>query len=169
MRFSSLRSLARLALFLAFTPGAAAQDTPAGAAVSFEMHAVADRPGPHTRVFLGVQTGADGKPENTLLVDPPLLDSKAIRFVSVDYDAEDRPTILINLTESGARKFEQITRDMIGKQLGLVIGGQLYSMPRIMETIHGGKIAISGSFTARQAANLAERLNASLPAKTAGR
>ncbi len=169
VRFSSLRCLAGLALFLTLTPGAAAQDTPAGAAVSFEMHAVADRPGPHTRVYLGVQTGADGKPENILLVDPPLLDSKAIRFVSVDYDDKDHPIILINLTENGSKRFEQITRDMIGKQLGLVIGGQLYSMPRIMETIHGGKIAISGSFTARQAANLAERLNASLPVKPAGR
>ena len=169
MRFSSFRLLARLALFLAFVAGAAAQDAPAGGAVTFEMHAVADRPGPHTRTYLGVQPGADGKPENTLLVDPPLLDSKAIRFVAVDYDAEDHPLIVLNLTQDGGRKFEQITKDMIGKQLGLVIGGQLYSMPRVMETIHGGKIAISGSFTARQAANLAGRLNAALPGRAEGR
>ena len=58
---------------------------------------------------------------------------------------------------------------MVGKQLGLVIGGQLYSLPRIMETIHGGKIAINGSFTARQAANLVERLNAALPGRAAER
>ena len=58
---------------------------------------------------------------------------------------------------------------MVGKQLGFVIAGQLYSTPRIMETIHGGKIAISGTFTARQAANLAARLNAASPSRTAGR
>ncbi len=131
------------------------------------MRAVADHAGPHTREYLGVQTGADGKPESTLLMDPPLLDSRAIRFVSIDYDAEDRPMILINLTANGTRRFEEITKEMIGKQLGMVIGGQLYSMPRVMETIHGGKIAISGHFTARQAANLAERLNTALPGRTA--
>lgn len=156
----------RLALFLVLTVGSATREVRAEDAVRFEMRAVADRPGPHTRPYLGVQTAADGKPETTLLVDPPLLDSRAIRFVSVDYDADDHPLILINLTTSATKRFEQITKEMVGKQLGFVIGGQLYSMPRIMETIHGGKIAISGSFTARQAANLAERLNAGLPGRT---
>ena len=138
-------------------------------ALVFEVHAVADRPGPHTREYLGLTTATDGKPESTLLVDPPLLDSKAIRFVSVSYDEEQKPFILINLSESGARKFEQITKEKMGQQIGFVIGGQLYSLPRIMETIHGGKIAINGNFTARQAANLAERLNAGLPGKAEGR
>ena len=159
----------RLGLFLVLTLGIATREVRADETVSFEMHAVADRPGPHTRAYLGLQAGADGKPESTLLVDPPLLDSTAVRFVSVDYDAEDHPIIVINLTTSATKRFEQLTKEMIGKQLGFVIGGQLYSMPRIMETIHGGKIAISGSFTARQAANLAERLNAGVSGKTVER
>ena len=133
--------------------------------VAFEVRAVADRPGPHTRPYLGVTAGANGNAETTLLLDPPLLDGNAVRFVSLDYDEEDHPIITIILTEAGKKCFEQLTKDMVGKQLGLVIGGQLYSLPRIMETIHGGKIAISGSFTPRQAANLVERLNASLPGK----
>ncbi len=148
--------------------------TPAGAraadeALVFEMHAVADRPGPHTREYLGVTTATDGKSESTLLIDPPLLDSKSIRFVSISYDDQQKPIILINLTGSGAKKFEQITKERAGQQIGFVIGGQLYSLPRIMETIHGGKIAISGSFTERQAANLVARLNAGLPGKSAER
>ncbi len=152
------------ALFLTLAGNVNAQD-----AANFEVHAVTDRPGPHARSYLGVQMAADGKPESVLLVDPPLLDGKAIRFVSLDYDAEDHPTILITLTADGGKRFEQITKDMIGKQLGLVIGGQLYSEPRIMETIHGGKIAISGSFTAREAANLVARLNAALPGRAGER
>ena len=169
MRLITICHVAGLALFLALAAGASAQDENTGGAVTFEVHAVADRPGPHTRPYLGLQMGADGKPESTLLTDPPLLDSKAIRYVAVDYDAEQHPFILINLTVDGAKRFEQITKDMVGREIGLVIGGQLYSTPRILETIHGGKIAISGSFTARQAANLATRLNAALPGRTAER
>lgn len=134
-------------------------------AVTFEVHAVADHPGPHTRAYLGVETGADGKAESALLVEPPLLDGAAVQFASLSYDPDGNPVILLNLTPAGAKKFEQITQDRVGQQLGLVLGGQLYALPRILETIHGGKIAISGSFTRRQAGNLVERLNSSLPAK----
>ncbi len=152
------------ALFLAAVATTGAQE-----AATFEVRAVADRPGPYTRPYLGVTAGNDGKAESTLLVDPPLLDSSAVRFVSLDYDPEDRPVIMINLTEAGKKRFEQLTKDMVGKQLGLLIAGQLYALPRILETVHGGKIAISGSFSARQAANLVERLNASLPGKVSER
>lgn len=152
------------ALFFAAAPAARALDP-----VTFEVRAVADRPGPHARAYLGVTAGPDGKAENTLLVDPPLLDSAAIRFVALDYDAEDHPIIMINLTEDGKKRFEQITTDMIGRQIGLLIGGQLYALPRILAAVHGGKIAISGNVTARQAANLVERLNESLPGKGAER
>ena len=136
---------------------------------TFEVRAVADHPGPHTRPYLGVTAGADGKAESTLLADPPLLDSSGVRFVSLDYDAEDHPIIMINLTEAGKKRFEQLTTDRIGQQVGLLIAGQLYALPRIMEAIHGGKIAISGSFSPRQAGNLVERLNASLPGKVSDR
>ncbi|MBE7210458.1 MAG: hypothetical protein INR65_05520 [Gluconacetobacter diazotrophicus] len=154
-----------LTLLLASLSTASAQEDRAVGAVTFEVRAVADRPGPHTRSYLGVEAGPDGKPESVLLSDPPLLDGRAVQFVSLDYDAQAHPRILITLTADGARRFEQITTDMVGKQIGLVIGGQLYSEPRIMEAIHGGKIAISGSFTAREATNLVGRLNAALPGR----
>ena len=138
-------------------------------AVTFEVYAVAEHPGPNTRAYLGIQADADGKLGSTLLVEPPLLGSGAIRFVALDYDEEQHPYILITLTASGTKRFEQITQDAVGKQIGFVIGGQLYSMPRVSGANHAGKIAISGSFTARQAANLVERLNAALPGRSTGR
>ncbi len=155
--------LSLLALSLVSTTTAKAQGYRGAGAARFEVRAVADYPGPHTRSYLGVEAGPDGKPQSALLVDPPLLDSRAVRFVSLDYDAQDHLRILINLNEQGTKQFEQITKDNVGKQLGLVIAGQLYSEPRIMETIHGGKIAITGSFTSGEAANLVSRLNAALP------
>ncbi len=165
-RAAAICRLGWLVLFLGLAVRANAQEDHAEGAVTFEVHTVADRPGPHTRSYLGVEAGADGKAESALLTDPPLLDSKAIRYVAVDYDAKQKPFILITLTADGTKRFEQITKEMAGRQIGFVVGGQLYSMPRIMETAHGGKIAINGSFTARQAANLATRLNAALPGRT---
>ncbi len=149
-----------LAAFLAWGVGTAWAE----GAVTFAVHAVADHPGPHTRTYLGVTLGADGKAENTLLIEPPLLDGAAVQFASLDYDPDGKPIVLIVLTPTGTKKFEQITQDRLGQQLGFVVGEQLYALPRIVEPIHGGKIAISGSFTRRQAANLVERLNSSLPA-----
>ena len=168
MRLVTILHVAGLALLLAPAPRTSAQDENAGGSVTFEVRTVTDRPGPHTRSYLGVQTGTDGKAESILLNDPPLLDSKAIRYVAVDYDAEQHPSILINLTADGTKRFEQITRDMVGREIAFVIGGQLYSITRVGETVHGGKIAINGSFTARQAANLATRLNAALPRQDGG-
>ena len=132
--------------------------------VTFTVHAVADHPGPRTRTYLGLTVGADGKAESTQLVEPPLLDGAAVQFASLDYSPEGKPVIMIVLTTAGTKRFEQITQERAGQELGFVIGGQLYALPRIVETIHGGKIAISGTFTQRQAGNLVERLNASLPA-----
>ena len=163
MRFAPAFHAAWLALFLAAAIRVNAQEGRAAGAATFEVRAVADQPGPHTRSYLGVEAGPDGKPESALLMDPPLLDGRSVRFVSLDYDAQDHLRILITLNADGAKRFEQITKDNVGKQLGLVIAGQLYSEPRIMETIHGGKIAISGSFTSGEAANLVGRLNAALP------
>lgn len=156
--------LAALVTCFAALPGARAGD-----AVTFEVHAVSDHPGPHTRSYPGITPGADGKTESALLVEPPLLDGAAVQFASLNYDPDNKPVILLNLTPAGAKKFEAITRERVGQELGLVLGGQLYALPRITGTIHGGKIAISGPFTAREAGNLVERINASLPARDAER
>ena len=155
---------ARLLLLLAALVAWGVAPARAEEPVTFAVHAVSDRPGPRTRTYLGLTVGADGKAESTQLVEPPLLDGAAVQFASLDYSEEGKPIILIVLTSAGAKRFEQITQERVGQELGFVIGGQLYALPRITETIHGGKIAISGTFTRRQAANLVERLNSSLPA-----
>jgi len=53
----------------------------------------------------------------------------------------------------------------VGRQLGIVLDGTLYSAPVIREPIPNGRATISGSFTARDAAILRNTLNAgALPA-----
>jgi preprotein translocase subunit SecD len=74
-------------------------------------------------------------------------------YVSLDFDAR------------GARLFDQITSENVGKRLAIVLDNNVYSAPVIRERISGGKAEITGSFTAAEASDLAIALRAgALPA-----
>ncbi len=74
-------------------------------------------------------------------------------YVSLDFDAR------------GARLFDQITAENVGKRLAIVLDNNVYSAPVIQERISGGKAQISGSFTSEEASDLAIVLRAgALPA-----
>jgi preprotein translocase subunit SecD len=66
---------------------------------------------------------------------------------------------------AGARIFEDITSNNIGRRFAIVLDDNVYSAPNIRERIPGGQGQISGSFTLQQAEDLAIVLRAgSLPA-----
>jgi len=90
-------------------------------------------------------------------------------------DELGQPVVDIQFDGEGKRKFAKVTRDygpggdknsaQIGRQLGIVLDGTLYSAPVIREPITGGNAVISGKFTHEEAATLATVLQAgSLPA-----
>jgi len=56
------------------------------------------------------------------------------------------PQIDFSLTEDGAKKFAQTTRENIGHRLAIVLDGELYSAPTIQQTITDRGI-IHGNFT----------------------
>jgi SecD/SecF fusion protein len=59
----------------------------------------------------------------------------------------------------GVERFAKITRENIGKLLGIVLDGQLYSAPRINCEIPNGLASISGNFSQREAIELSNVLN----------
>ena len=59
----------------------------------------------------------------------------------------------------GVERFAKTTKDNIGKSLGIVLDGKLYSAPRINCEIAGGQASISGHFSQRDAIELANVLN----------
>lgn len=71
--------------------------------------------------------------------------------------------IMIRFTESGSRRFAEVTGNNIGARLGIVLDGQLYSAPRINDRIAGGAAQITGNFSQREAVELAGALAAPLP------
>jgi protein-export membrane protein SecD len=69
------------------------------------------------------------------------------------------PLIEIQFDEVGGDLFANITRENVGRQLGIFLDGQLLSAPVLNESITGGKATISGSFTPTEARDLAENLS----------
>jgi preprotein translocase subunit SecD len=59
------------------------------------------------------------------------------------------------MKREGARKFERVTADNVGKRLAIVLDGVVYSAPNIQERIAGGRAQITGRFTATEANELA--------------
>lgn len=77
----------------------------------------------------------------------------------------NQPYVAIDFNSTGARLFDQITAANVGKRFAIVLDNTVYSAPVIRERISGGSAQISGSFTEKEAADLAIVLRAgSLPA-----
>jgi preprotein translocase subunit SecD len=77
----------------------------------------------------------------------------------------NRPYVGIEFNSVGARLFDQVTAANVGKRFAIVLDGNVYSAPVIRERISGGKAQISGSFTEKEASDLAIVLRAgALPA-----
>lgn len=72
------------------------------------------------------------------------------------------PVIDFAMNEEGARAWRYLTRDNIGKSIAIVVDNQLYSYPKVMCEIEGGKSQIAGNFTEEEAADLANILNSGM-------
>ena len=77
----------------------------------------------------------------------------------------NEPYVSISFNSEGARIFERVTSENVGKRLAIVLDGKVNSAPVIRDTISGGKAIIEGRFTMEEASDLAIVLRAgSLPA-----
>ncbi|MCB5253110.1 MAG: protein translocase subunit SecD [Candidatus Cloacimonadaceae bacterium] len=78
---------------------------------------------------------------------------------STDPRIANKPYISIEMKREGARKFERVTADNVGKRLAIVLDDVVYSAPNIQERIGGGRAQITGRFTSAEANELAIVLN----------
>lgn len=77
----------------------------------------------------------------------------------------ESPYVAITLDSRGARIFERVTSEKVGRRLAIVLDGKVQSAPVIRERIGGGRAVITGSFTLDEARDLAIVLRAgALPA-----
>ncbi len=103
---------------------------------------------------------------------PYTLEKKTLMTGDVVADARVRPASTVEgpsvelvLNERGARLFEKVTSENVGRRLAIILDDTVYSAPTIREKIGGGRASITGSFDVKEARDLAIVLRAgALPA-----
>lgn len=70
------------------------------------------------------------------------------------------PIVSLQFNTEGAKLFEKITKENVGKSVAIFLDGAPISTPVVREAITGGKAQISGNFTPDEAKTLVGRLNA---------
>ncbi len=89
-----------------------------------------------------------------------LLDGKHFRSATVTLDPTTNiPIVQIAFDDEGAKIFQKLTKENIGKRLAIFVGGQLVSAPTVQTEITGGTAVITGSQNFDEANTLAQDLN----------
>ncbi len=119
-----------------------------------------------TEVLYEEREGEDGKisKQPVLVYSKTLLTGDRLTEARVGIDQYNKPAISISFDGEGAKIFDRITGENVGKQLAIVLDGVVQSAPRIQDRISGGNAQITGNFTHEEAAKLAIVLRESLPA-----
>ena len=66
--------------------------------------------------------------------------------------------VSMSMNAEGAKAWQRITRDNIGKSVAIVLDGYVYSFPTVQNEIAGGNSQITGNFTVDEAKDLANTL-----------
>jgi preprotein translocase subunit SecD len=121
-------------------------------------------------VVPGIDPGlGDGGSDVFYLVRRPApISGRDLRYARPTLDELDRPAIGFSLNRDGARSFGALTSANVGRDLAVVLDGRVQSVAVIEEPITGGEGRIHGTFTSREASDLALILRSgALPASLA--
>jgi protein-export membrane protein SecD len=90
----------------------------------------------------------------------PALTGKYLKNASLQFDPNtNQPVVSLELSDEGAKIFEQVTERNVGKPLAIYLDTVLINWPRVQEKISGGRAQITG-FDIKEAKELARNLNA---------
>ncbi|MCB9800028.1 MAG: protein translocase subunit SecD [Candidatus Omnitrophica bacterium] len=100
-----------------------------------------------------------------LLSRDALLTGDHLTTASVGFDQYGQAIVQLQFDGEGAKTFDKVTFQNIGRQLAIVLDGKVHSAPVIRDRIPNGQAQISGNFTPEEASDLALVLRAgALPA-----
>ena len=105
--------------------------------------------------------------EEVLVKQRPEMGGDIIAQAFARYDQYGKPEIILKFTAEGKKRFAEVTRQIAENnqkyrslgRLAIVLDGKLYSAPTVREVINSESAEITGSFTDREAKNLADALN----------
>ncbi len=130
-------------------------------------------PGVETPPGYEIKTLEDERPsgetssEELFVKRIPEMDGKAMQDARAVPDQYGKPEVRLYFTKEGRKQFAATTRAIadLGQQSGrlgrlaIVLDGKLYSAPTVKEEIDSDQAVITGSFSEREAINLANVLN----------
>jgi SecD/SecF fusion protein len=108
-----------------------------------------------------------GAPEEVFVKRIPEMAGTAISNSFARPDMYGKPEVILEFTAEGKSKFAELTRTIAEEgqrsgrlgRLAIVLDGKLYSAPTVREEINSNSAQITGSFSDREAINLANVLN----------
>lgn len=101
--------------------------------------------------------------ESALLVfqaKPTGLTGADLRRSQVTFGGSSGPQVSLEFTEEGTRKFAELTKRNIGRQLPIFLDDVPVSSPVVQQEIVGGGAVITGNFSLEEAKRLSIQLNA---------
>ena len=108
---------------------------------------------------------SSGGTNSVLVSKEVLLTGDHLTTASVGFDQYGQAIVQLQFEKEGAKIFDKITFENVGKQLAIVLDGKVHSAPVIRDRIPNGQAQISGNFSADEASDLALILRAgALPA-----
>ncbi len=123
-------------------------------------------PAPTMPVGYEVKVLADrGRTETLLLEKNAVVTGDHLVNASVGFDQYGQPIVELQFDSEGAKIFDRVTFQNIGRRLAIVLDGKVHSAPVIRDRIPNGQAQITGNFSAQDASDLALVLRAgALPA-----
>lgn len=89
----------------------------------------------------------------------PSLEGDVITDARADFGQTSAyANVSMSMNAEGARDWQRITCDNIGKSIAIVLDGYVYSFPTVQNEIAGGNSQITGNFTVEEAKDLANTL-----------
>lgn len=128
------------------------------------------------KAFIGETAQLEFKREKKLPDGTPVWESTGLtgRDLSksiLSTDSSGQWIVSLEFNSEGAKKFAELTKELVGQQMAIFFDGELQSAPRVNEAIYGGKAQISGGesgFAYDEAERMVNLLNAGalpVPAK----
>ncbi|MDR3592942.1 MAG: protein translocase subunit SecD [Negativicutes bacterium] len=95
-----------------------------------------------------------------------VLTGKDLKDAKAQIDAQNRNLVALEFTDEGGKKFADLTAKNVGKQIGILLDGQMLTNPVVNEPIPNGKAIITGNRTIEEAQQIALLLRSgALPVK----
>ncbi len=93
--------------------------------------------------------------------EPTQLSGKQLKRADVVFDpTTGAPQVQLQFNAEGTKLFADLTKQYLGKIIGIYLDGQAISLPTVQSEITTGTAVITGNFTLDQSKQLAKRLNA---------